>query len=211
MKGVLLASSLIISAVPALACAQESTETSRIEQSVQVASSYMFEKQAAIVSTNPVANYSLTVNLNDHVSGYVWAQVGDVNGREMDVGLDGDQDLGPITVRGSVAAYLYPDGFATIYTASVGVTAPLGPLEVAADIQRYAGGFDSTLVSVDVSGSVGPVRLTLGHAWNSPEDLNPWYARASVPLGQSARAPTFGVRTFFGAGSGIAVDLTARW
>ena len=71
MKSALLIASLALS-VPAVASAGE------IDQQVQVASSYVYERQAEVVSTNPVVNYTATVDEGSGLASYVFVQVGDV-------------------------------------------------------------------------------------------------------------------------------------
>ena len=205
MKPVLLAVTLFLVPVPALAGDVTLGE-------VQASSSYVFERQAARVSKNPVANVSINWQQSTDVSGYAWVQLGDRYGRELDLGETFSHDFGHVNVHGEAAVYLYMDGFKPVYTAGLGASVPAGPVFLDVDIQRYTGGFDSTLKSIAVRiPSTSGVEISFGKAWNKPEHLNPWFGRVSLPVGRGKHAPTVGLRGFMGAGHGAVVDVTAHF
>ncbi len=215
MKKVLLFSSLAPLLVPLAARAEGETDrpaTVVVEGSV--ATNYIFPKQAIVVSRNPVVNATVTWNQSTDFSGYVWGQIGDYDAVEVDVGESFSHTLANgVNVHSEAAIYLYPNGSSIpVGTVAVGVSVPLGHGFIAsADAQVYRGGFDSEFYSVDVSHAVGVATVTIGHAWNPRQRLEPTYAMVSVPLGHSERPVTIGFSGFIGAGHGFGVSASRRF
>jgi hypothetical protein len=214
--GLYIAILLSSAAVPSIAHAEDKPSQPTIQVTVSTSSRYVFETQAAVVSRNPVINVNVDWNQSKNLSGFVWGQVGDKNGREIDVGEAAHFDLGHgVEAHGMVAGYFYPDGYQAIYTASAGISVPVEHFTVSVDVQRYIGGLKTTKFTAAVSRTVkiGPVDvdLTVGKAWNTQDfrGVNPWYGHVSVPLGK--HGPVLGFRGFVGAGSGGVVDLTYRF
>jgi hypothetical protein len=199
MKGVLFASVLSAVLVPTIGHAADWT----------VSSAYIFEKQAFVASSSPVANVSFDLNPILGITPNVWAQVGENKlSTELDITGSVTRELGPIEVTVLGGGYFYPvGGGKPIYTAAVSAAVPMGPVTLAGNVQRYEGWLKSTQINMDASVAIKKVNFTLGKAWNDPEDLNPWYGEVSFPLGTSEQAPRLAVRGFWNAGAHIAVDL----
>jgi hypothetical protein len=179
----ILLSSLM--AVPSIAHAEDQPSKT-IQVTVSGSSRYVFETQAAVVSRNPVINVNVDWNQSKNLSGFVWGQVGDKNGREIDVGEAAHFDLGHgVEAHGMVAGYFYPDGYQAIYTASAGISVPVEHFTVSVDVQRYIGGLKTTKFTAAVS--------------------------RTVKIGPVEHGPVLGFRGFVGAGSGGVVDLTYRF
>lgn len=207
MKRVLLASAFLFAPIVAHAADVDWT----------VSSSYLFEKQAFVASDSAVANLSATFKHDECLSSNLWGQVGDLASTEVDATATCTVKLGNADVRATAGGYFYPAGGSKpIYTASVGATIPVGNIDFDVDAQRYEGALKSTLLSGSASTTIRITdgfqpRITLGRAHNSPEDTKPWYVRASVPLWKSDKAPSIGLRGFWGADSGIVFDLKAKF
>lgn len=203
---VLLASVFFCLTGASMAHAQEEP---RVSAGMGVGTSYVFETQAYQVD-GAVVNGYVSYDLGNGFSADAWAQYGEADeSQEVDLTLSWSRDLGGVTVSATGGAYTYPTSdLETIYVMSGSVAVPAGPVSLEFAVDHYQGGLDSTVYSAAVSGTVGVVDLSVGRAYNDPEDIAPWFARISVPVGPEESGLRVGARGFWGEGEGIVVEVS---
>ncbi len=195
-----------LSAAPA-AFAQEEPEP-RVSYGMAVATDYLLEMQAYQVP-GPVASGWVSVDLGNGFSANAWGQIGEEEeAQEVDLTLSWTRTLGDVTFTATGGGYFYPTSdLETIYVMSAAVEVPMGPVSLELTADNYRGGLDSTVYAAAVSGSVGPVDVSVGRAYNDPEDIAPWFARVSVPVGPEDAGFRIAARGFWGADEGIVFEL----
>ena len=178
-------------------------------------SDYVIEQQASIYSGKPVVNVEVDWKQTSNLTGSIWTQVGNRDGREIDITEAYSKAISKsFVLRALVAIYVYPDGGKPTLIAAVGASVVVEKFTIDFDVQGYALGQKTTNFRLAVTHAVkvGPAEftVTLGKAWNTGElkGLNPYYGRISVPVGGGF---TLGARGFVGAGRGGAVDLSKKF
>lgn len=205
MKGIVLFAAAC--ALPAVASAQD--EEGPLSVTAGASTSYMFEKQAYDLN-GPVAHVGVTYEASESLSFNVWGQVGEHDlATEIDLTGTFSKDVGGVTLSATGGVYLYPRGGSKpIWVVSGSASIPAGPVAFDLGVDHYEGGLESTSFSAAIAADISGVRISAGKAANVPEDLYPWFARVSVPLGKADKSPRLGVRGFWGAGSAVTLDLS---
>lgn len=209
MRIVVFASIILSSLCGASSVLAQEEPESRVSYGMAVASDYMYEDQAYEVP-GAVVNGYVSVDLGNGFSADGWAQYGEADeSQEVDLTLSWTREVGDVTFTATGGGYFYPTSdLETIYVMSASAEIPMGPVALELGVDRYSGGFDSTVYSAAVSGTVGMVDVFVGRAYNDPEDITPWFARVSVPIGPEESGFRIGARGFWGADEGVALELT---
>ncbi|MES2931280.1 MAG: hypothetical protein V4682_01100 [Patescibacteria group bacterium] len=213
LKAVLLASAIIF--VPGIALAQVAVaepvavaNSDRVSFSVGAADSYLFERLAFEVE-GPVVNAGVTYEVNENFSVNLWGQYGnDRLSQEIDLTGTGKTTIAGVDVSVTAGGYFYPtDGSDTIYTVAGAAYVPMGPVVLELQADHYMGGFENTTFSAAIAGSVGPVNITVGKAFNT-DGIDPVFARISVPVGPEDLGIRAGARFYTGEGEeGLVFEL----
>lgn len=204
--------SMIIACLSAAPAALAQEQSSRLSYEAGAATSTVFEDLAYEIP-GPIVFGSVSADLGRGFTVDAYAQAGDEDeSREIDLTLGWERDAGPVLLYAEAGVQLYPSGGSdTTYVVSAGAEIPLGPVSLDLAVDRYAGGFESTVYSAALSGSVGPADVSVGRAYNdTDEDYAPWFARVSVPVGSEELGVRFGVRAFAGADSGVVAELLIK-
>ena len=204
---VAFASILIALGTAPAALAQD--EPSRVSYGVGAATSYVFEKQAYQVD-GAVLNGYVSADLGNGFSADAWAQYGEADeSQEVDLTLSWTREFEGVTFTATGGGYFYPTSdLETIYVVSASAEIPMGPVALELAVDRYSGGLDSTVYSAAVSATMGPADVAVGRAYNDPEDIAPWFARVSVPVGPEESGIRIGARGFWGADEGVVLEVT---